>query len=53
MNCDKCIHSGVCAHEVASRNAEESIAKSFPENLLVGIRCKNFVMKFKKKEKSE
>jgi hypothetical protein len=53
MNCDKCMHSGICSFEVASRHAEKSIPEVFPKNLLVGIRCKNFMMKFKKKEKAE
>lgn len=57
MNCDKCVHSGVCKDEETSRNAEtkiqndvnEATSTESPFGAKVLIYCKNFKMKWQKK----
>lgn len=61
MNCDKCVHSGVCKDEETSRNAETKIQSVVNETAIAespfGVKaliyCKNFKMKWQKKTKTE
>lgn len=54
MNCDKCMHSGVCKNEDRLRAFEykftEDIENTDIESVaLLSVRCKNFKMKYHKK----
>lgn len=54
MNCDKCMHSGVCKNEDRLRAVEykftEDIENTDIESVaLLSVRCKNFKMKWHKK----
>lgn len=53
MNCDRCVHAGVCVNEFESRAAEKAIVDNIPElmpkNLRWGLTCKDFKMKYMKK----
>ena len=56
MNCDKCMHSGVCKNEDRLRAAEYKFAEDIQNTdiesvALLSVRCKNFKMKYKKVEK--
>lgn len=57
MNCDRCIHAGVCINEPESRKIEQTVVNNMPnvmpENLRWGLICKNFRMRYTKKEKTE
>lgn len=58
MNCDKCVHAGICKNEQGFRAAESKLADEIGTELVdnkvdevafVNIRCKNFKMKWQKK----
>lgn len=54
MNCDKCMHSGVCKNEDRLRAVEYKFAEDIQNTdiesvVLLSVRCKNFKMKYHKK----
>lgn len=60
MNCDKCLHKGVCKNEEAARAWENKFNinelkhdQEKPEEVDIFIDCKNFEMKFKEKNKKK
>lgn len=57
MNCDKCLHAGVCKNEEFARSVETSINQTIgndEESLMsVTIRCKKFKMKYSRRDKKE
>lgn len=47
MNCDNCVHSGICMKEASARKYEESImALDTPKGLSTNVKCDRFRMKF-------
>lgn len=58
MNCDKCVHAGICKNETKFRAVESKIVDEIAIELsgneiddvaFMNIRCKNFKMKWQKK----
>ena len=54
MNCDKCMHGGVCKNEDRLRAVEYKFAEDIQNTdiesiALLSVRCKNFKMKWHKK----
>lgn len=54
MNCDKCMHNGVCKNEDRLRAVEYKFAEDIQNTdiesvALLSVRCKNFKMKWHKK----
>ena len=56
MNCDKCLHAGICSYEESSRSLETKIkaaeAESMGNNLVI-FSCKHFKMKYQRQDKKE
>lgn len=56
MNCDKCLHTGVCSYEESSRSLETKIkaaeAESMANNLVI-FSCKHFKMRYQRLDKKE
>lgn len=47
MNCDNCVHSGICVKEAEARKYEEAImALNAPTGLSATVKCDRFRMKF-------
>jgi hypothetical protein len=50
MNCDKCIHSGICKNEDAARNWETNfkttVDPSKPDCIELIFKCKNYSLKY-------
>lgn len=56
MNCDKCLHTGVCVYEASSRVLERDIRNAEKESMgnnTVIFSCKNFKMKYLRRDKKE
>lgn len=56
MNCDKCVHKGVCKNEEAARTFEQKLKESDiwetkPIYIILQLVCKNFVNKYPKTKK--
>lgn len=58
MNCDKCVHKGICKNESIAREAEKKVADFRKDNdipgwLVFSIICKTFELKWGNRRSTE